>query len=89
VLPGGFGTLDELFEALTLIQTQKIGRFPIILVGSKYWQGLYDWMKHVMGEKHANIHVDDLELFNVVDNAADAVDEIDRFYTKYVLKPNF
>jgi len=89
VLPGGFGTLDEMFEALTLIQTQKIGRFPIILVGSKYWQGLYDWMKHTMGEKHAYIHVNDLELFSVVDTAKEAVDAIEGFYTKYLLKPNF
>ena len=89
VLPGGFGTLDEMFEALTLIQTQKIGRFPIILMGKKYWQGLYDWMKSTMGEKHAYINVADLELFSVVDTAQEAVDAIEKFYTKYLLKPNF
>ena len=89
VLPGGFGTLDEMFEALTLIQTQKIGRFPIILVGTKYWQGLYDWMKSTMGEKHAYINVADLELFSVVDTAQEAVDAIEKFYAKYLLKPNF
>jgi uncharacterized protein (TIGR00730 family) len=89
VLPGGFGTLDELFEALTLIQTQKIGRFPIILVGRKYWQGLYDWMKTIMGEKHRNINTDDLDLFSLVDTAQEAVDAIDEFYSRYMLKPNF
>lgn len=89
VLPGGFGTLDELFEALTLIQTQKIGRFPIILVGRKYWQGLYDWMKTIMGEKHRNINPDDLDLFSLVDTAQEAVDAIDEFYSRYMLKPNF
>ncbi len=89
VLPGGFGTLDELFEALTLIQTQKIGRFPIILVGKRYWQGLYDWMRVTMGEKHHNIHVDDLELISLVDKPEEAVDAINVFYSKYMLKPNF
>ncbi len=89
VLPGGFGTLDELFEALTLIQTQKIGRFPIILVGKHYWQGLYDWMKVTMGEKHANINPIDLELFSVVDTPEEAVAAINAFYSKYVLRPNF
>lgn len=89
VLPGGFGTLDELFEALTLIQTRKIGRFPIILVGRKYWQGLYDWVKQVMGEEHHNIHPEDLELFSIVDKPEDAVNAIDSFYSKYMLKPNF
>lgn len=89
VLPGGFGTLDEFFEALTLIQTQKIARFPVILVGRKYWQGLLDWVKGTMGEEHAYIHLHDLELFSVVDEAQEAVDAIDRFYSKYMLKPNF
>lgn len=89
VMPGGFGTLDELFEALTLIQTQKIARFPIILVGKKYWQGLMDWVKSVMGEQHGNIHLHDLELIQIVDTAQEAVDAIDKFYSKYMLKPNF
>ena len=89
VLPGGFGTLDELFEALTLIQTQKIGRFPIILVGKRYWQGLYDWMRTTMGAKYHNINTDDLELFSLVDEPEEAVDAINAFYSKYMLKPNF
>lgn len=89
VLPGGFGTLDELFEALTLIQTQKIGRFPIILVGTKYWGGLLDWIKQTMGARHHYIAMDDMDLINVVDSPEDAVDVIDTFYGKYMLKPNF
>lgn len=89
VLPGGFGTLDELFEALTLIQTQKIGRFPIILVGSDYWKGLMDWMRTVMGGKHGNIGPTDLDLITMVDDAEAAVVAIDAFYSKYLLKPNF
>jgi uncharacterized protein (TIGR00730 family) len=89
VLPGGFGTLDELFEALTLIQTKKIGRFPIVLVGSSYWQGLIDWLRNTMLEKERNINPEDLELFKVVDTAQDAVKVINDFYSKYLLQPNF
>ncbi len=89
VLPGGFGTFDELFEALTLIQTEKFGRFPIIMVGKKYWVGLVDWIKKVMLEEHKNVSTEDLELFQVVDTAEDAVNKIDQFYTKYLLSPNF
>lgn len=89
VLPGGFGTLDELFEALTLIQTNKIGRFPIVLVGRDFWSGLIDWIKSTMLEKYTNINISDLELFSVVDNATDAVKVIDDFYSKYLLSPNF
>lgn len=89
VLPGGFGTLDEFFEALTLMQTQKIGRFPIILVGRNYWQGLYNWIQATMGDEHHNIGPEDLELFSLVDEPEDAVAAIDRFYSKYMLKPNF
>lgn len=88
-LPGGFGTMDELFEALTLIQTQKIARFPIILVGTKYWQGLMDWIKATMDERYHYVNPVDMELFSVVDKAEDAVAAIDRFYSKYMLKPNF
>lgn len=89
VLPGGFGTFDELFESLTLIQTEKIGRFPIILVGSEYWSGLVKWIKEVMLEQQKNISSADLDLFIVVDSAEEAVDAIDKFYTKYLLSPNF
>lgn len=88
VLPGGFGTLDELFEALTLIQTKKIGRFPIVLVGKDYWSGMVDWLRHTMLGQ-ANIHEDDLDLFAVVDTATEAVKVIDEFYSKYLLSPNF
>jgi uncharacterized protein (TIGR00730 family) len=89
VMPGGFGTLDELFEALTLIQTDKIGRFPIILVGRKFWDGLVDWIKSTLLEMEHNISPQDLSLFAVVDTAQEAVDEIDKFYSHYLLKPNF
>ena len=88
VLPGGFGTLDELFEAITLIQTRKIGRFPIILVGQQYWSGLFAWIKKVMIEEQM-IHPEDLELVKVVDTADETVKEIDTFYSKYLLRPNF
>lgn len=89
VLPGGFGTFDELFEALTLIQTGKIGRFPIILMGSDYWEGLIKWIKEVMLEREKNINPEDLELFKVYDTADEAVDYINAFYSKYLLSPNF
>jgi hypothetical protein len=89
VLPGGFGTLDELFEALTLIQTKKIGRFPIILVGRSYWSGLIDWMKGTMLEGESNINPEDLKLFSIVETPDEAVRVIDEFYSKYLLKPNF
>lgn len=89
VLPGGFGTLDELFEALTLIQTKKVAQFPVVLVGSKFWTGLVDWIKEVMLKKEQNINADDLLLFSVVDTADEAVNAIIEFYEKYVLKPNF
>ena len=89
VLPGGFGTLDKLFEALTLIQTKKVAQFPVVLVGSQFWTGLVDWIKEVMLKKEQNIHEDDLLLFSVVDTADEAVNAIIEFYEKYVLKPNF
>ena len=89
VMPGGFGTMDELFEALTLIQTEKIGRFPIILVGKKFWGGLVDWIKQTLLEAEHNVNVEDLDLFVVVDTPQEAVSEIDKFYSKYLLKPNF
>ncbi|MGY6558729.1 MAG: LOG family protein [Nitritalea sp.] len=89
VLPGGFGTLDELFEALTLIQTKKIGRFPIVLVGKAYWEGLLGWLKSTMLEQHGYVSEGDLDLFSIVDEPADAVKVIDEFYSKYLLSPNY
>lgn len=89
VMPGGFGTLDELFESLTLIQTHKIGRFPIILVGKKFWGGMVDWIKEVLLEQENNISAEDLDLWALVDTADEAVNEIDKFYSHYLLKPNF
>ena len=89
VMPGGFGTLDEMFEAITLIQTKKIGKFPIILVGSHYWSGLIDWVKNVMIAEEKNANLEDLNLIKIVDTADEVVSELDRFYKKYNLSPNF
>lgn len=88
VMPGGFGTLDELFEAITLIQTNKIGKFPIILVGSGFWSGLLQWIKDTLLEEN-NISPQDLELFKIVDSADEVVHVLDSFYKKYNLSPNF
>ena len=89
VMPGGFGTLDEMFEAMTLIQTKKIGAFPIVLVGSNFWGGLMDWIKSTLLEKFGNISEKDLDLFCIVDTEKEVLDVIDKFYKKYSLSPNF
>jgi hypothetical protein len=89
VMPGGFGTLDEMFEAITLIQTEKIGRFPIILVGSKFWSGLIDWIKSTLLDEYATISKKDLNLIRIVDTPEEAVEHLNKFYAKYQLKPNF
>ncbi|GAB3826105.1 LOG family protein [Pontibacter rugosus] len=89
VMPGGFGTLDELFEAITLIQTKKIGAFPIVLVGREYWSGLFEWIENVMLNTESNINKEDLDLVHIVDDATEAVKIIDEFYSKYLLSPNF
>lgn len=88
VMPGGFGTLDELFESITLIQTNKIESFPIILVGTEFWRGLVDWIKNTMLEA-GNISPEDLDLFQLVDEKEEVVDIIDRFYKGRNLSPNF
>ena len=88
VLPGGFGTMDELFEAVTLIQTGKIARFPIVLVGSSYWKGLLDWVENFMLQEK-NISPEEFNLYRLVDTAEEAVEHMFRFYSKYLLKPNF
>lgn len=89
VMPGGFGTLDELFEAITLIQTKKIGRFPIVLVGKDYWSGLIHWVEETMLKKEKNVSPEDLDLFQIVDTEEEAVKAIDDFYAKFMLSPNF
>ena len=89
VMPGGFGTLDELFEAITLIQTHKIGKFPIILVGKKFWSGLVDWIKETLLESHNNISKEDLHLLNIVDTEDEVIEILNDFYEKYNLEPNF
>ncbi|SHK99378.1 LOG family protein [Chryseobacterium polytrichastri] len=88
VMPGGFGTLDELTEAMTLIQTNKIGKFPIVLVGSEFWGGLLDWFKATL-LKEKMIAEDDLDLYRVVDTADEAVAHIKAFYDKYSVNVNF
>jgi uncharacterized protein (TIGR00730 family) len=89
VMPGGLGTLDELFEAYTLIQTKKIGRFPIVLVGKTFWKGLLVWIKEVLIEQEKNVSPEDLSLINLVDTADEAVAVINDYYAKYQLRPNF
>ena len=89
VMPGGFGTLDELFEAITLIQTHKIGKFPIILVGKKFWSGLVDWIKETLLDSHNNISKEDLNLLNIVDTENEVIEILNDFYEKYNLEPNF
>ena len=89
VLPGGFGTLDELFETLTLVQTDKRAKFPIVLVDKKFWEPLMGWIHNSLLESEAYISEEDLNLFSLVDSADEAVDVILEFYTKYSMKPNF
>lgn len=88
VMPGGFGTMDELFEAITLIQTKKIGKFPIVLVGTKYWSGLMDWIKNTLVTE-GTISLDDLNLISIVDTEDEVLEVINTFYKKYSLSPNF
>ena len=89
VLPGGFGTFDELFEAITLIQTKKIAPFPIVMIGKDYWEKLIEWVNEkVLNEQH-NISKKDLDIFHVVDSPEEAVSIIDEFYKKYRPRPNF
>nr|WP_321412792.1 TIGR00730 family Rossman fold protein [uncultured Allomuricauda sp.] len=88
VMPGGFGTLDEFFEALTLIQTHKIHTFPIILVGTEFWKGLLDWIKNTLVEA-GNISPKDLDLIKLVDTEDEVVEIIDAFYKGRTLSPNF
>ena len=93
VLPGGFGTLDEMFEVLTLIQTNKISKVPVILVGSEFWGGLKEWIINVMLKEYKNISPKDIDLMPITDDPKEVIDIINTFYTdeghKHILKPNY
>ena len=89
VMPGGFGTLDELFEAITLIQTHKIEKFPIILVGTAFWKGLFEWIKSILLESFGNISPKDLDLIHLVDTEEEVITILDAFYKESRLSPNF
>ena len=89
VMPGGFGTMDELFEAITLIQTKKITKRPVVLIGHDYWDGLVDWVRKIMLEKEHNISPEDMKYLTVVDTADEAVKFIEYFYKTHDLSPNF
>ena len=89
VLPGGFGTLDELFEALTLVQTKKAKKFPVILLGTDYWSGLIDWIKDTLLAE-GRISESDLDLFSLTDDPEEAVETLKTFYKEHAqLLPNF
>ena len=89
VMPGGFGTLDELFEAITLIQTTKIEKFPIILVGSTFWSGLIDWIKETLMENNKTVSNDDMYIFHIVDEKEEVIKILEDFHNDYGLSPNF
>jgi uncharacterized protein (TIGR00730 family) len=89
VMPGGFGTLDELFEALTLVQTSKVEPVPIILFDSSFWSGLVDWMRNTLFERYQTIGATDPDLFHIVDTPEEVVQVIDTYYSKSLLRPNF
>tara|TARA_B100001939_G_C16894341_1_gene596906 strand:- start:529 stop:1215 length:687 start_codon:yes stop_codon:yes gene_type:complete len=89
VMPGGFGTLDELFEALTLIQTYKVEKFPIILVGSEFWEGIIDWIKKTLLLENNNISKEDLDLFKLADTKDEVINILEKFHNNYEFSPNF
>lgn len=82
VMPGGFGTLDEFFEVLTLIQTKKITPVPIVLVGTEFWAGMKDWIIHTLLERHHNISPGDMDLFHIVDEVEEVIKIIVDFYAE-------
>lgn len=89
VMPGGFGTLDEVFEAITLIQTNKIEKFPIIMVGSEFWEGVIDWIKATVMGKFGNVSATDLKLIHLVDTEEEVIEILDSFYDKHGSRINF
>jgi len=92
VMPGGFGTLDEMFEVLTLIQTKKISKVPVVLFGVNFWSGLKDWIREVVHEEEHNINEIDLDLMPITDDVEEVVQNIRDFYAgdkEVRLKPNY
>lgn len=89
VMPGGFGTLDEFFEAITLIQTNKIERFPVILYGSEFWSGCIEWIKNIVSKKFNNVSEDEMFLFEVVDSKNEIIEILKKFYDNKKFAPNF
>ena len=88
VLPGGFGTLDEFFEAITLIQTRKTKPFPVVLIGTEFWSGLIAWMNNTL-VKEKMVSTPDLSLFSITDSPVEAAETIARFYAKTSVTTNF
>jgi uncharacterized protein (TIGR00730 family) len=88
-MPGGFGTMDEVFETVTLVQTKKIDKVPLIFMGKDYWGGMIDWIKKSMLEAEHNIHPADLDLFELTDDPQEVVKIINTFYKEQSLKPNY
>jgi uncharacterized protein (TIGR00730 family) len=88
-LPGGFGTFDELFEVMTLVQTKKIDRVPIVLMGKAFWAGMMEWITNEVLENQHNINPADLNLFIITDDVEEAVKHINSFYEEHDLAPNF
>ena len=89
VMPGGFGTMDELFEALTLMQTNKITKQPIVLYDSAFWSGLLDWFKQTMLDKYKTIGDNDNDLFRLADSPEEVIEHIQGYHNKHGLSPNF
>ena len=79
IMPGGYGTLDEFTEAINLIQTERIDKFPVILFGSEYWKGMLDWLRDTV-LKNGSIDKEDLKIFTVVDEPKEVVEVIKKFY---------
>lgn len=89
MMPGGFGTMDEAFECLTLVQTMKIHKIPIVFFGKKFWQGLFEWVEKTMLHEYHHISKEDLNLYRLSDDVDETVEIIVDFYRKSKLKPNF
>lgn len=89
MFPGGYGTMDETFEVATLIQTRKVERSPMVLVGRAYWSGLLEWLRHSVLEAENNIKAEDLDLFVLLDTPEEVAEYMVSYYAKNPLKPNF